>query len=289
MYPPKFEYYRASTVQEAVSLLQEHPEAQVLAGGHSLIPLMKLRLAAPGAVVDIGRVSEMTGIEQTNGTIRIGALTTHHMLETSELLREKCPLVAEAAAEIGDRQVRNKGTIGGNLVHADPGSDLPGVVRALDATLRLVGPGGERSVAAADFFVGLLTTAIQPGEVLTAVEVPVLGDNTGSAYLKFEHPASGYAICGAAAVVTLADDGTCQEARLAFNGVSATPHRASEVEAELTGKALDEATVAAAMEKLSIDEPMGDIHASGEYRVHLARVYGQRALLRAAEQARGGQ
>jgi carbon-monoxide dehydrogenase medium subunit len=289
MYPPKFEYYRASTVQEAVSLLQEHPEAQVLAGGHSLIPLMKLRLATPGALVDIGRVSEMTGIEQTNGTIRIGALTTHRMLETSELLREKCPLVAEAAAEIGDRQVRNKGTIGGNLAHADPGSDLPGVVRALDATLKLVGPGGERSVAAADFFVGLLTTAIQPGEILTAIEVPVLGDNTGSAYLKFEHPASGYAICGAAAVVTLADDGTCQEARLAFNGVSTTPHRAGEVEAELVGKVLDEATVAAAMEKLSIDEPMGDIHASGEYRVHLARVYGQRAILRAAEQARGGQ
>ena len=287
MYPPKFEYYRATTLQEAVSLLQEHPDARVLAGGHSLIPMMKLRLASPPALVDIGRISGLSGIEETNGVIRIGALTTHHMLETSELLREKCPILAEAAAEVGDRQVRNKGTIGGNLAHADPGSDLPGVIRALDATLKLVGPNGERTVAAADFFVDLLTTAVQPGEILTEIQVPVLGDNTGSAYLKFEHPASGYAVCGAAAVVTLADDGTCQEARLAFNGVSATPHRASEVEAELTGKTLDEATVAAAMEKLSIAEPMGDIHASGEYRVHLARVYGRRAILRAAERARG--
>ena len=287
MYPPKFEYYRATTVQEAVSLLQEHPDARVLAGGHSLIPMMKLRLASPPALVDIGRIPGMSGIEEADGVIRIGALTTHHMLETSELLREKCPVLAEAAAEVGDRQVRNKGTIGGNLAHADPGSDLPGVIRALDATLKLVGPNGERTVAAADFFVDLLTTAVQPGEILTEIQVPVLGDNTGSAYLKFEHPASGYAICGAAAVVTLAADGTCQEARLAFNGVSATPHRASEVEAELTGKALDEATVAAAMEKLSIAEPMGDIHASGDYRVHLARVYGRRAILRAAERARG--
>ncbi len=287
MYPPKFEYYRATTLQEAVSLLQEHPDARVLAGGHSLIPMMKLRLASPPALVDIGRISGLSGIEETNGVIRIGALTTHHMLETSELLREKCPILAEAAAEVGDRQVRNKGTIGGNLAHADPGSDLPGVIRALDATLKLVGPNGERTVAAADFFVDLLTTAVQPGEILTEIQVPVLGDNTGSAYLKFEHPASGYAVCGAAAVVTLADDGTCQEARLAFNGVSATPHRASEVEAELTGKTLDEATVSAAMEKLSIAEPMGDIHASGEYRVHLARVFGRRAILRAAERARG--
>jgi len=287
MYPPKFEYYRATTLQEAVSLLQEHPDARVLAGGHSLIPMMKLRLASPPALVDIGRIPGMSGIEEADGAIRIGALTTHHMLETSELLREKCLVLAEAAAEVGDRQVRNKGTIGGNLAHADPGSDLPGVIRALDATLKLVGPNGERTVAAADFFVDLLTTAVQPGEILTEIQVPVLGGNTGSAYLKFEHPASGYAICGAAAVVTLADDGTCQEARLAFNGVSATPHRASEVEAELTGKALDEATVSAAMEKLDIDEPMGDIHASGEYRVHLARVFGRRAILRAAERARG--
>lgn len=287
MYPPKFEYYRATTLQEAVSLLQEHPEARVLAGGHSLIPLMKLRLATPGALVDIGRVPGMAGIEQTDGTIRIGALTTHHALETSDLLRQKCPIVAEAAAEVGDRQVRHMGTIGGSLAHADPGSDLPGVVRALDATLKLVGPGGERGVTAADFFVDLLTTDVQPGEILTEIQVPVLGDNTGSCYLKFEHPASGYAICGAAAVVTLADNGTCQEVRLAFNGVTATPHRAGEVEAELAGKTLDEATVAAAMGKLDIDDPMSDIHASGEYRVHLARVYGRRAILRAAERASG--
>jgi carbon-monoxide dehydrogenase medium subunit len=288
MYSANFEYFRAGSVQEAVSLLKEHGGAKVLAGGHSLIPAMKLRLATPPVLVDIGRVPGLAGVTKEDGTLRVGSLTTHARLAESDLLRQFCPVLAEAASQIGDPQVRHKGTIGGNLAHADPASDLPGVVLALGGTLRVTGAGGERRIGAADFFVDLLTTDLKPDEVLTAVEVPALGDHTGSCYLKFEHPASGYAVVGAAAIISLADDGTCREARLAFNGVTSTPHRAAEVEAELIGKPLDVMTVAAALEKLNIINPVDDpIYASGAYRQHMARVYGKNALLQAAARARG--
>lgn len=288
MYPAKFEYYRAGSVQEAVSLLQQHSGAKVLAGGHSLIPTMKLRLAQPPALVDIGRIADLRGITQADGTIRVGALTTHAMLESSSVLQQHCPIVAEAAGEIGDRQVRHKGTIGGNLAHADPASDLPGVVLALGAVIHTTGTNGDRQINASDFFVDLLTTALQPDEIMTAIEVPVLGDNTGSCYLVFEHPASGYAICGAAAVVTLAGDGTCESASLCFNGVTATPHNASAVTAALAGQAPDDATIDQAVDNnLSISDPMGDVHASGPYRVELAKVYGKRALKSARDRAQG--
>jgi carbon-monoxide dehydrogenase medium subunit len=288
MYPANFEYFRAGSVQEAVSLLQEHNGAKVLAGGHSLIPAMKLRLAAPPALVDIGRIPDMAGVTRTNGRLRVGSLSTHASLAASDMLRRQCSILAEAAGQIGDPQVRHKGTIGGNLAHADPASDLPGVVLVLEGVLHITGAGGERQVAASDFFVDLLTTDLKPGELLTAIEVRAMDGRTGSCYLKFEHPASGYAVVGAAAIVSLAEDGTCREARLAFNGVTATPYRASEVEAELAGKPLDETTVAAAMKKLDIRDAMHDpVYASGAYRLHMARVYGTNALLEAARRARG--
>jgi carbon-monoxide dehydrogenase medium subunit len=288
MYPTNFKYYRAGSVQEAVRLLQENKGAKVLAGGHSLIPAMKMRLAEPSALVDIGRISGLVGVTKRNGSLRVGSLTPHAGLAASELLKQDCPILAEAAGKIGDPQVRHKGTIGGNVTHADPASDLPGVILALEGIFHATGSGGERQIAAADFFVDLLTTSLKPDEVLTAVEVRALGKGTGSCYLKFEHPASGYAIVGAAAIVTLADDGTCREARLAFNGVATTALRATEVERELVGKPLDEKSVAAAMEKLSVKEPMHDpVYASGAYRISMARVYGKNALLQAAERARG--
>ena len=286
MYPAKFEYYRANSVQEALQLSQDHSEAKFLAGGHSLIPMMKLRLAQPPALIDIGGISELSGITQSNGRIRIGALTTHSALASSDVLRDQCRVVAEAAAEIADPQVRNKGTVGGNLAHADPGSDLPAVVLALGATIHLTGPNGDRQVNAADFFLDLLTTDIKTEEILTAIEVGALGESAGSCYLKFEHPASGYAVCGAAAVVKLAADGTCESCQLCFNGVTATPYSAGSVSDALAGKNPDDATIAQLLsEQLSIDEPMGDTYASGPYRVEVAKVYGRNALRTARDRA----
>jgi carbon-monoxide dehydrogenase medium subunit len=216
--------------------------------------------------------------------VRIGALTTHAELASSDLLKKSCPIVAEAAAKIGDQQVRNRGTIGGNLSHADPGSDLPAVVKALDATLHLVSKKGKRAVKAADFFLDLLSTDIRDGEILTAVEVPALGDGAGSCYLKFEHPASGYAVVGAAAIVRM-KDGKCQDARLCFNGVTATPLDGGAVTKALGGKPLDDASVEQAMGGLTAADPLGDVFASGEYRLHLAKVYGRRALKLARDRA----
>ena len=258
----------------------------MIAGGHSLLPMMKLRLAQPAHLIDIGGLAELGGIAESDGAIRVGALTTHAEIAASELLRASCPLLAEAAAEIGDPQVRNRGTIGGNLTHADPASDLPGVIRALDATLEIVGSGGSRSVAAADFFVDLLTSAVGEGELLVAVTVPALGTGTGSAYLKFEHPASGYAVVGAAAIVTVAGDGSCDRARLCFNGVTATPLVADGVASALAGGALDDAAIDAAVDgHLTVDDPLADVFASGDYRAHLAAVYGKRALKAARDRA----
>jgi carbon-monoxide dehydrogenase medium subunit len=288
MYPAKFDYYRAGSVQEAISLLQQHEDAKVLAGGHSLIPAMKLRLAQPPALVDIGRIAELRGITQNGSTIRIGALTTHVTLATSDVLKAGCAVLAEAAAQVGDQQVRNKGTIGGNLAHADPASDLPGAVLALGGSIHVAGPNGSRQIDVNDFFVDLLTTDLQPDELLVAVEVNALSGKSGSAYLKFEHPASGYAICGAAAVVKLAGDGSCESASLCFNGVTAIPYNAAGVASALAGKKLDDAAIDQAVNAgIAIAEPMSDIHASGSYRVELAKVYGRRALKLARDRAQG--
>ncbi len=287
MYPAKCDYYRAASVAEAIGLLGEHADAKLIAGGHSLIPMMKLRLASPAALVDIGRIAELRGVQDAGDSIRVGALTTHAQLYESPELAAGCPLLAEAAGKIGDPQVRNRGTIGGNIAHADPASDLPAVLVALGATVRLEGPGGERAVAAADFFVGLLATDIQAGEVLVAVEVPKLGAGTGSSYLKFEHPASGYAVCGAAAVVTI-EGGKCESASLAFNGVHATPLAAGAVAAALAGGAADDGAIDAAVDgHLAVPDPLGDAFASGPYRVELAKTYGKRALKAARDRASG--
>ena len=284
MYPARFDYHRASSVAQALDLLGSKQDAKFLAGGHSLLPMMKLRLAQPANLIDIGGIKELTGIERSGSSVRIGALTTHAELAASDVLRKSCPLVADAAAKIGDPQVRNRGTIGGNLTHADPGSDLPAVVRALDATLHLQSKKGNRAVKASEFFVDLLTSAVGEGEILTAIEVPML-DGAGSAYLKFEHPASGYAVVGAAAIVR-AKGGKIESARLCFNGVTATPLDAAGVAGALAGKAADDAAIDAAVNgNLKADDPLGDVFASGEYRVHLAKVFGRRALKLARDRA----
>ena len=288
MYPAKFDYYQATTIQEAIDLLQEHSGAKLLAGGHSLIPMMKLRLAQPPVLIDIGGISDLSGIEESNGRLRIGPLTTHAALARSDLVKRRCKILSEAASQIADPQVRNKGTVGGNLAHADPGSDLPAVVLALDGTVHTSGPGGNRQVKASDFFLDLLMTDLRPDEVIAAIEVRALDSHSGSCYLKFEHPASGYAVCGAAAIIQLASDGSCQHAHLCFNGITATPHNANAAAEALVGKTLDDGVIQQAVsENLSVEDPMGDNYASGSYRVEMAKVYGRRALSSALSLARG--
>ncbi len=282
MYPAQFDYRRAGSVDEALSLLREHEDAKLMAGGHSLIPMMKLRLAQPPVVIDIGRLDQLKGISDANGSVRIGSLTTHAEIAASQTLAARCPALAEAAGHIGDVQVRNRGTIGGNIAHADPGSDLPPVLVLLGASIHLRAPSGARSVAAGDFFQDLLTTDMGEDEILTHVDVPALGGGAGSAYLKFEHPASGYAVVGAAAAVTI-ENGRCTSAGLVVGGVAATPIAVDC--SSLVGADLSDGAIAAAAAGLDAEDPIGDIFASGDYRVHVGRVYGKRALTAARARA----
>ena len=274
MYPAKFDYHRASSVDEALSLLAANDGSKLLAGGHSLLPMMKLRLAQPSALIDIGRIDALRGITASGDGLSIGPLTTHAEIAASAEVREHCPYLAEAAGHVGDQQVRNRGTIGGNIAHADPGSDLPGVLVAADATVHLKSSDGERSVKARDFFLGLLHTELGENEVMTAIDVPASGAT--SAYLKFEHPASGYAVVGAGARVTLSG-GTCSEAVVGINGVSEIPVL---FEADLSG-GHDEAAIEAACDGIAVEDPLSDVFATGEYRLHLAKVFAKRALVAA--------
>ena len=287
MYPASFEYHRPGTVEEAVRLLGTHKDdAKLLAGGHSLIPLMKLRLSSPKHVIDIGRVSGLSGIRDESGAIVIGALTTHYTVESNASLKTKCPVLAEAAAMIGDPQVRNLGTIGGSLAHADPAADWPAVVLALGAELKAIGPRGARTIKADDFFKDLLTTALAPDEVLTEIRIPVPAAGSGTAYVKHPHPASRFAVVGVAAVVT-ASGGKCQAASVAVTGVGPKATRAKGVEAALAGKPLDAQSIAAAAEKAADGISMtADLQGSVEYKQHLTRVYTRRALEAAAARTR---
>jgi carbon-monoxide dehydrogenase medium subunit len=288
MFATSFEYYRAGSVAEAHKLWKQHPDAKVLAGGHSLIPLLKLRLAAPSALIDIGRIKALRGIKASGKRIRIGALTTHAELAASAALTSACPMLAEAAAQIGDPQVRNCGTIGGNIAHADPASDLPAVLLALDAILTVVGPRKERTIKAADFFQGMLTTALGDREILTSIDVPAATAGQSMAYAKFSHPASRYAVLGAAAVVSV-KGGTCTAARVAIGGLVPATVRAGAVEAALVGAkpTADAIARAAALVSKSLgDDVLEDVYASASYRKAMAPVYVRRALTAAFERAK---
>jgi carbon-monoxide dehydrogenase medium subunit len=287
MYAPEFDYYRAASVAEASDLLKKHPGAKVLAGGHSLIPLLKLRLAAPPALIDIGRIADLRGVTVNGSTIRIGALTTHADLAASKVLQEKCPVLAEAARQVGDPAVRNRGTIGGNVAHADPASDLPAVLTALGATFTIAGAGGTKTIGASDFFQGLMATAIGEHDLLTTIEVPAKTAGQGMAYVKFTHPASRYAVIGVAAIVTVSG-GTCAAASVALGGLVPKPARPSRVEQALKGQALTADTIARAAALVSQDlgdEILGDLYASAEYRKAVAPVWVKRALFLAAGRA----
>lgn len=279
-----FDYESPRTLSEALALLSSREEAKLLAGGHSLLPAMKLRLTAPAILIDLGRIAGLSYIRDAQTQVAIGAMTTHAAVAASKLLRESSPLLAEAAECIGDVQVRNRGTIGGNLAHADPAADYPAAILALDAELVATSGSGERVIAARDFFTGLFTTALRPNEILTEVRIPkTLG--AGTAYKKFPHPASGFAVVGVAAVVKLRGE-KIESAAVGITGAAASAFRARAVERALRGKPAT-AIAAAAQHAADSIEALGDTFASAEYRQHLARVYTRRALEEAVARAHG--
>ncbi len=284
MYPAQFDYHSPASVQEAISLLGRlKDDAKVLAGGHSLIPMMKLRLAQPKHLIDLRKVPGLSGIKEDGGAIAIGALTTHYAVESSSLLKQKCPILPEAAGMIGDPQVRNMGTVGGSLAHADPAADYPAAVIALGAEFVVEGPKGKRSIKVDDFFKGLLTTALQPNEILVEIRIPSWPAGTGMSYMKFPHPASRFAVVGVAAAVTA--DG--KKVGVGITGAGTKAVRAKGVEAALSGKTLDAATIKAAAEKAADGvDVQADLQGSVEYKTHLLKVYCRRALEAALSRAK---
>jgi len=288
MIPAEFAYYTPASLDEALALLGQYgDDAKLLAGGHSLLPALKLRLTSIGHLIDLGQVRDLAYIREDKGSLCLGARATHYEVESSALVQQQCPLLAECAGHIGDVQVRNRGTLGGSLAHADPAADYPAAILALEAEIQTVSAGGKRSIKAEAFFVDMLTTALQPGEILTEVRVAPRAANTGGAYLKVPQPASGFAVVGVAAVVTLDAKGQCAKVRVGVTGAAAKAFRAHATEAALTGKMPDDGTLAqAAAQATNGIETSGDIFASAEYRAHLTRVYTKRALAKAVERAK---
>jgi carbon-monoxide dehydrogenase medium subunit len=290
MHTSEFDYYRPATLAEAIKILGKNKRAKVLAGGHSLLPAMKLRVSEPGSLVDIGRLKGLAGIKAGKKEIKLGPLTTHAAVAGSKELAKACPILAETAAQIGDIQVRNRGTLGGSLAHADPAADYPTVMMALEAVITVTGKNGPRDIPAARFFKDIFTTALKAGELITAVTVPAYNNlpHMGGAYLKHRHPASSYAVAGVAAMVGLGKDGTVTRVSLAAGGVTGTAVRCAAAEKALTGMLPTAENIAAAAAKVpeALAHPMGDHYASAEYRVHLATVLAKRALTIAAERAK---
>ncbi len=285
MIPSAFEYSAPQSVEEALSALKKGGSgAKALAGGQSLLPILKLRLASPERVIDLGRIPALRRIDAKQDPISIGALVTHAMIEDSAALREVCPLLPEVAGCIGDRQVRNRGTIGGSLAHADPAADWPAAILALDAELVAMSAGkAQRSIPAREFFKGLMTTALAPGELLVEVRIRRPGAG-GAAYQKVRQNASGFAIAGVAAVLEYGQDRVCKRARIAVTGVAEHAFRAAVAEKAIEGKRLDERGISDAAQRAAegVEDALSDLHASGEYRLHLTRVHCARALRRAA-------
>lgn len=288
MYPASFEYHRAGSVQEALSLLEQFGEdAKLLAGGHSLIPVMKLRFAAPSHLIDISRVPGLSGASELGGSVHIGATTRHADVVADATIRSKAPLLSETAAHIGDPLIRNMGTIGGSAAHADPAADIPAALLALGATMVVTGKSGERSLSADDFFTDVFSSAMQPNEVLTRIEVPASGNGTGGAYEKNPDPASGYALVGIAANVSVSG-GTIIAARVGMTGLGPKAMRLTSVEQALVGQPASTATGEAAASHAAdglvfVDDSKG----SAEYKANLARVYARRAVTRAIAKALG--
>ena len=281
MHPANFDYHRASSIDEAESLWKENSDASFLAGGHSLIPAMKLRLSDPGTLVDISGIDDLKGISRDGDTVRIGALTTHREVGSSDVVKDGCSALSEAAGMIGDPQVRNRGTIGGNVAHADPASDYPGILMALGATIVT----SSRSIVVDDFFTGLFETALNDGEVITEIQVPAIGTSSGAAYTKFFNPSSRYAVVGVGALVSKSN-GSCSSCRIGVTGAADHAFRASVAEETLQGSDLGEDAVAASAAKVADGQEMlSDLSASANYRTHLCGVMAKRAIVEAASRA----
>lgn len=288
MYPGSFEYHRAKTLDEALALLAQYgDESKLIAGGHSLLPVMKLRFSQPAHLIDIRRVPDLAGIREESGTLIIGATTTHATVAASSVIRRRVPMLAEAAGRIADAQVRNMGTIGGSLAHADPGADLPAVTLALGAELRTVGRSGPRRIPVDDFFTGMFSSALASDEMLVEVRIPIPSERTGGAYEKYADPASGYALVGVAAMVTLGDGGVVERARVAITGYASHARRITSVEDALNGKAATPAELeAAAGRAINGLEPREATAGNAAHKANLVAVYTRRALVRAADRAR---
>lgn len=274
MIPTAFEYQRATSLDDALAKLQAASGGKLLAGGHSLVPLMKLRLSEPTVLIDLARIPGLAGIREKDGTIEIGAATTHRDVAASPLLRQVCPVVAETAAEIGDPQVRNRGTLGGSLAHADPAADYPATILALDAEIHIKGPQGWRKVKASEFFQGLFTVDLAPNEIIAGIQfAPV----KAAAYAKLHQRASHFAIVGVAAAVEVRN-GMFQSARVGVTGASTHAVRLASVEQALTGKPATKETIASAAAGATVDDVNSDIHGSDEYRRAMLKVFTRRAL-----------
>lgn len=283
-----FTYEAPATIEEAVKQLGQGGDAKVIAGGHSLLPLMKLGLAQPETLVDLRRIASLHQIRtEADGTIVIGALATHRDIAQDETIRAKLPALADAAGEIGDPQVRARGTIGGSLAHADSAADEPAPTLAYDATIRAIGPKGPRDIAARDFFKGTFETALEANEILAEIRFSAPAGRAGGAYAKFAHPASGFAVTGVAAVITIKTDGTVERAAIGVAGAAAAAYRATAAERSLTGSKGDAKAIADAAAKAADGiTALSDLAASAEYRKHLVTVHAKRAIERAIQRAR---
>lgn len=288
MFPGSFEYHRAGSLKEALGLLKQYgDDAKLLSGGHSLLPMMKMRLAQPAHLVDITRIRELNQIVEQRGKLVIGAAATHAQVAASDIVRQKAGLLAVCAAAIGDVQVRNRGTIGGSLSHSDPAADYPAAVLALEGEITLESETGARTVTAEDFFVDLMTTAAKPNEILTQVAFTALPATAGYTYLKHRQPASGFAMVGVAALLTLDRRGNCERVRVGITGLGAKAFRAKAVESALAGKTPEVAAIDAAAAHVADGiDALSDIHAAADFRAELARVYTRRALAAAAAGAK---
>ena len=292
MYPNDFAYRAPTSLVEAPRLLREGQsggEVKILAGGQSLVPLIKLRLAEPATLIDLSKIAELRGVREDSQGLLIGAMTTYFQTIDDPTVQRRCPLLVQTIRQVGDPQVRARGTIGGSLAHADPAGDLPAAAMALNAEVRATGPSGQRIIPIASFITDTLTTSLQPDEIVTAVSFQATDTpNTGVAYVKHRHPASGYAVVGVAAVIRLGADGACQEARIGLTGATSRATRASSVEQALTGKPLDANTIAQACQSI-VDglDMMSDSYASAEYRAHLARIIARRAIEQALASMKG--
>jgi carbon-monoxide dehydrogenase medium subunit len=289
MFPANFGYVAARSVDEALQLMAKHgEEGKLLAGGHSLIPAMKLRLQSPQTLIDLATVPGLRGVRVDGNNLIIGALTVHTDVATSDLVRKHLPGLAEAASVIGDVQVRNRGTIGGSVAHADPAADLPVILTALNVSFIVQSATGNRTIAVDDFFTDFFTTAINANEILTEIRVPIPSAGSGSAYAKLPHPASGYVVVSAGALITRQASGSCTAARIAIGGLGSGPCRAIATEIELQGKPLTPQVIAAAAAKAAEEtDPVEDSYAGVEYKLHVATVYARKAIEEAVRRARG--